>query len=240
MLLLEVHNLTKSFGGLLALNNVSFSINEGEVFTIIGANGAGKTTVYNLITGFHKPDSGLVKFMGENIVGLNPSKICKKGITRTFQQIKPFLNSTAFDNVVSGALCRTDNLEASKKEALKIIEWIGLGKKSDSVVRNLNLFERKLVAMARALATKPRLLLVDEGAAGLNLTEIGQFTELIREIRSSGITIVLVEHVMKFVMAISERIIVLNFGSKIAEGSPKEIIGNKSVIEAYLGEDADA
>lgn len=235
-MLLEVDNLTKAFGGLIAINHVSFHIKEGEVLGLIGANGAGKTTAFNVITGFYKPDSGLIRLMGENISGLSPSRICKKGIARTFQTVKPFLDSTVFDNVICGALCRTNNLEISKREALKIIEWIGLDKKRDIVVKNLPLFERKLVELCRALATKPRLLLVDEAVAGLNPTEVRLFGRLVSEIRDSGITLVLVEHVMRFVMEVSERIVVLDYGFKIAEGTPKEVSGNEKVIKAYLGE----
>lgn len=235
-IMLDAQNVTKTFGGLVALQKVGFHIEEEEILGLIGANGAGKTTAFNIITGFHKADSGLIKFMGEDISGLSPSHICKKGIARTFQTLRPFLNVSVIDNITCGALCRTNSLDISKQEASKIIQWIGLNRKQDTLVRSLTLFERKLVEIGRALATRPRLLLVDEAAAGLNPTEIKLFAQLVREIRGSGVTLVLVEHVMRFVMEVSERIVVLDYGCKIAEGTPEEVSRNEKVIKAYLGE----
>jgi len=234
---LSVQNITKRFGGLVALNDVSFSVDEGEILGLIGANGAGKSTMFNVITGFHKPESGTVNFQGKDITGLSPNKICIIGIARTFQQVKPFLNSTVLENVLCGSLCKINSLEMARRKALKILEWLALDKKLNILVKNLTLFERKIVELGRALATEPKLLLVDEAVAGLNLTEINQFIRLMKEIRDSGITLVLVEHVMKFVMEVSERVVVLNWGLKIAEGTPEEMQKNEKVIESYLGND---
>jgi len=235
-ILLEVHSVKKAFGGLLALNDLSFHVEEGEILGLIGPNGAGKTTAFNVITGFHKPDSGLVRFMGKNISGRSASEICREGVARTFQQVKPFPAITASDNVICGAFCRTSSLEESKGEASRIMAWIGLDKERDTVVKELTLAERKLVEIGRAMATKPKLLLLDEVVAGLNPTEVERMIGLIKEINKSGITLVVVEHVMKVVMSVSDRIVVLDRGVKVAEGTPKEVSENKEVIKVYLGE----
>lgn len=235
-MLLEVHNVTKAFGGLVALNDLTFHVEEGEILGLIGPNGAGKTTAFNIITGFHKADSGLIRFMGKKISGHSPSEICREGVARTFQQVKPFPAITVLDNVVCGALLRTGNLEESKREASKIIAWVGLDEKRDTVVKELTLAERKLVEIGRTIATTPKLLLLDEVVAGLNPTEVDRMIEFVKEINKSGITLVVVEHVMKVVMSVSDRIVVLDRGAKIAEGIPKEVSENKEVIKVYLGE----
>jgi len=235
-MLLEVKNVTKAFGGLVALNDLSFQVEEGEILGLIGPNGAGKTTAFNVVTGFHSADSGLVRFMDKKISSHRPSEICHEGIARTFQQVKPFPAITVLDNVVCGALLRTGNIEESKREALRILAWIGLDEKRDTVVKGLTLAERKLVELSRAIATKPKLLLLDEVVAGLNPTEVDQMIELVKEVNKSGITLVVVEHVMKVVMSVSDRIVVLDRGAKIAEGAPKEVAENKEVIRVYLGE----
>jgi branched-chain amino acid transport system ATP-binding protein len=232
---LSVQKITKRFGGLVALNDVSFNVDEGEIIGLIGPNGAGKSTMFNVITGFYKPESGTVNFQGKDITGLSPNKICIIGIARTFQQVRPFLNSTVLENILCGAICRINRLEISRSKALEILKWLNLDKKEDILVKNLTIFERKLVELGRAIATQPKLMLVDEAVAGLNPTEIGRFIRLIREVRDSGISLILVEHVMKFVMEVSEKVVVLNWGVKIAEGKPEEVLINKKVIESYLG-----
>lgn len=239
MNILKVLEITKYFGGLAAVKNVTFDIYEREIVGLIGPNGAGKTTIFNLISGFYKPNKGKIIFNGEDITNLKPFQICKKGIGRVFQMTKPFLNMTCLENVMVGALFGKNEkkeINKAKEEAMEIIEFIGLSKKSDVIAKNLTIADRKKLEIARALATRPKLLLLDEVAAGLNPVEIEEIMGLMREIRNKNITLLIVEHVMKFIMGISDRIIVLHHGEKIAEGKPYEITENKKVIEAYLGE----
>jgi branched-chain amino acid transport system ATP-binding protein len=235
MILLEVRNLTKSFGGLVAVKNISFDVEKGKIVSLIGPNGSGKTTIFNLITGFLKPDSGSVKFRGEEIIGLKPHDICERGIGRTFQNTKPLSNLSVLENVLIGALKNTHKIEEAKKEALGIIELTDLTKKRNMLAKDLTVADRKRLELARALATKPILLLLDEVMAGLNPTETINMINLIKKIHANNLTILIVEHVMKAVMSLSEHIIVLNYGVKIAEGPPQEISKEHTVIEAYLG-----
>jgi branched-chain amino acid transport system ATP-binding protein len=241
--MLEVENITKSFGGLTAINHLSLSLNEGEILGIIGPNGSGKTTLFNLITGLIKPDSGRIVFMNGDITGGRCHEICCQGIARTFQLVKPFLYLTTLQNVMAGRLYgkrSAPSLKMAAVEAEAILEYVGLKAKKSIAAKSLTLPDRKRLEVARALATKPKILLLDEVMAGLNPTEAENAMSLIRKIRDSGITIMLVEHVIKAVIGLSDRIIAINAGEKIAEGSPQQVINDKRVIEAYLGEEIPA
>jgi branched-chain amino acid transport system ATP-binding protein len=238
MSFLQVQKLTKSFGGLMALCEVNFEIHEGEIFGVIGPNGSGKTTLFNVITGFLKANSGKVTFMGKDITGLPPHQICRQGIARIFQLVKPFLQLTTLQNVMVGRAYGKDpatNMRKAKEEVVEILNFVGLGNKIEILASQLTMAERKKLELARALAAHPQLLLLDELMAGLNLAETETAMNLVNKIRDSGITVIMVEHIMKAVLGISDRIIVLNAGEKIAEGAPKEVVKNQLVIEAYLG-----
>lgn len=233
-----VRGLSKRFGGLMAVRDVSFDIKRGEILGLIGPNGAGKTTIFNLITGFIPPDSGEVHFKGEAITGLNPPhEVCLKHIGRTFQLVKPFKDMTVLENVMVGAFTRVKDAREARRRALEIIDFIGLSKHRDSTAASLTIADRKRLELGRALATQPELLLLDEVVAGLNPKETEEIIEIIRRISQQGITIFMIAHVMKAVMTLSDRIIVLHHGEKIAEGTPLEISKDKRVIEAYLGEE---
>jgi len=236
--MLEVNKLTKSFGGLVAVKGLDLQIEKGKILGLIGPNGAGKTTIFNLLTGVYRPDSGTIKFEGENITGLSPHKICRKGISRTYQIVRPFHGLTALQNVmVAGHFGNPrKKSEDVKDKAIELLNFVGLQDKKDQLAKDLTLFERKKLEMARALATNPKLLLLDECAAGLNPVEVEGMLTKIKDIRDRGVTLCVVEHVMKFVFGTSDRIIVLHHGEKIAEGEPKEVIKDKKVIEAYMGE----
>ena len=236
--ILEVEGLSKSFAGLMAVKNLSLTLNEGEILGLIGPNGSGKTTVFNLITGFLKPDGGKVRFKGNSITGLKPYQICKAGMARTFQLVKPFPEMTTLQNVMVARAYGSkpaQSIKQARLEAEDLLEFTGLVSKQAIVAEQLCLADRKRLEIARALAAKPKLLLLDEAMAGLNPAETEDAMRLIKEIKDSGITLVVVEHVMKAVLGISDRITVLNVGEKIAEGKPQEIVDNKEVIAAYLG-----
>jgi branched-chain amino acid transport system ATP-binding protein len=237
MSLLEVKGLTKRFGGVMAVNHVDFSIERGEILGMIGPNGAGKTTLFHLITGFHSGDEGHIIFKGEEISTLRPDQICKKGITRTFQIVKPFSHITVLQNVVIGALNRVPDVSSAQKIALETLTFIGLDKKKDQLGIHLTTPERKRLELARALATYPELLLLDEVMAGLRPKEIEEMITLIQDIRKKGVTVFVIEHIMKVIMSISDRIVVLNYGEKIATGTPLEISKDGKVIKAYLGKE---
>ena len=237
MSILAAQNLTKSFGGLLAVSSLSFRLNPGEILGLIGPNGAGKTTVFNLLTGFMPPDAGAVHLEGNSILGLQPHKICRRGLVRTFQIVRPFMNISVLDNVLVGALARTGSVARAREHARSIIDFVGLGGVMYLEAQGLPLPLRKRLELAKALATKPKVLLLDEVMAGLNPTEVDELIDLILQVNRSGISILLIEHVMRGVMALSQRVIVINYGEMIAEGAPGEIVKNPLVIEAYLGKE---
>ena len=232
---LVIRNLSKRFGGLRAVQDVSFSVKEGETLALIGPNGAGKTTSFNLITGYYQPDAGSVSAFGQEIVGLRPHNICALGLARTFQVAKPFGGMTVLANVMTGAFLRDKPINAAREKAREAIEFVGLAAKEHSAARDLTTIDQRRLEMARALATQPRLLLLDEVMAGLNPSEVDQAVALVGKLSKRGLTIVIVEHVMRAIMAVARHIIVLDHGQKIAEGTPKEIVENKEVIRAYLG-----
>jgi branched-chain amino acid transport system ATP-binding protein len=232
---LVIRNLSKKFGGLRAVQDVSFTVKENETLALIGPNGAGKTTSFHLITGFHRPDQGSVLAFGREIVGLKPHDICALGLARTFQVAKPFGAMTVLDNVMTGAFLRDKHVTVARDMAREAIEFTGLSARAQTAARDLTTIDQRRLEMARALATQPRLLLLDEVMAGLNPSEIDQAVALIGKLSQRGLTIVIVEHVMRAIMAVARHIVVLDHGQKIAEGTPKEIVENPEVIRAYLG-----
>ncbi|MEJ2724749.1 MAG: ABC transporter ATP-binding protein [Deltaproteobacteria bacterium] len=243
MPILSVKKLSKSFGGLAAVNDLTFSVDKGQILGLIGPNGSGKTTVFNLITGFFKPDKGKVIFKDKEITYAPNHAVSKSGIARTFQLGKPFAHMSAVKNVMVGRTHGRQpahNMRQAEIEANEILEFVGLRDKAGIAARNLTLAERKRLELARALATKPELILLDEIMGGLNPIETDQAMKLIGDIRDAGLTVIVVEHVMRAIMGLSDKILVLNVGVKIAEGTPKEIVNNKQVIKAYLGETSHA
>jgi branched-chain amino acid transport system ATP-binding protein len=237
MELLEVHRISKYFGGLVAVQEVSFSLKKGQILGIIGPNGAGKTTLFSLISGFYRPDRGEVYFNGKPIHGLRPDEICKRALVRTFQVMQPFSNLTVLDNVTVGALARISKVKQAQKKAMEILEIVQLRDRADEIAGKLTLAQRKCLEVARALATDPQVILMDECMAGLTPTEARQTMRLIERLNEGGLSFLLIEHVMEIIMNLSHRIIVLNYGGKIAEGTPQQILSDRAVIEAYLGEE---
>ncbi|MDX1805602.1 MAG: ABC transporter ATP-binding protein [Paenisporosarcina sp.] len=253
-MVLELKNITKNFGGISALTDVSFKINKGEIFGLIGPNGAGKTTMFNVITNMFLPTSGEINFLGETISGIKPHKITDKGICRTFQNIRLFSQMTVLENVLVGGHCRSTSgvlssvfrtksqraeEENTRKVAMELLELVGLSSYEDVIAENLAYGQQRRLEIARALASNPSLLLLDEPAAGMNETETDNLFELIKKVQQRGVTVLLIEHDMPFVMKLCDRITVLNFGKKLAEGTPEEIQNNQDVIEAYLGSEED-
>ncbi len=236
MALLEVKNLTKMFGGLKAVNDVTFHVDEGEIMGLIGPNGSGKTTIFNCINHYYPLTSGDIFFEGKSVKGLKTHTICHMGIGRTFQVVKPLSRMTVLDNVTASAFCRVGSIQEAQDEALRVLEFSDLMDQKDKLAKSLPIGKRKRLEIARALATKPKLILLDETAAGLTPSELDAAIELIKKMRDNGITILIVEHIMKVIMSISDRIHAINFGQTIAEGTPNEVANNKAVIEAYLGE----
>jgi branched-chain amino acid transport system ATP-binding protein len=235
MAILEIRHVSKFFGGLAANSDVSFDLAEGMILGLIGPNGAGKTTLFNCITGYYPPSRGEVVFAGRRMNGLHPDKVCKLGMVRTWQKVRPLTNLSVLDNVVVGALCRTNSVKRARDIAVEQLRLVRLDQKTAFAAGTLPIGERKKLEVARVLATKPKLLLLDEVMGGLNPAESEEIIRLILDIRHQGITEMVIEHDMKAIMRLSDRIVVLSSGEKLAEGSPKEIVSDPHVIEAYLG-----
>jgi branched-chain amino acid transport system ATP-binding protein len=233
--LLEVERLTRHFGGVCAVASLSFEVAEGEILGLIGPNGAGKTTVFNLITGFVRPTSGAIRLDGRSVVGLRPHAVARRGIARTFQIVKPFPGLSVRENVTLAAFLRHPSRPEAEAAAEKVLERVGLSPRVNELASQLTLMDQKRLEMAKALATEPRLLLLDEPMGGLNATEVDVASDLVQRIRESGVTVVMVEHVMKAIMRISDRVVVMNQGEKIAEGPPAQVVEEPEVLAAYFG-----
>jgi branched-chain amino acid transport system ATP-binding protein len=236
MNLLEVQKVSRFFGGLAAIKDVTFEVRQGEILGLIGPNGAGKTTLFNVVNGFYHPSRGAVLFKGERISGLRPHEICRRGMARTFQVVKPLQRMSVMDNIIASAFLRSKDRSQADAIADETLRFTGLYDDRDVISKSLPLGKRKRLEIARALATQPELLLLDESCAGLNPSELDESISIIRKIKEKGITIMIIEHHMKVIMSISDRIVVLSYGEKLAEGAPAEIGRNPQVIEAYLGE----
>jgi branched-chain amino acid transport system ATP-binding protein len=237
-MMLEVRNLTKVFRGLVAVRDVSFDIAENEIVALIGPNGAGKTTCFNMISGALKPSSGSIALCDETITGLMPEQIAVKGLVRTFQIVRPMRMMTVLENVMIGAFARTANVNQAAGVASEAVFRVGLQSKAEALAGSLTLPDRKMLELARAIATRPRLLLLDEVMAGLRPSESDRIVEIVRVLRANGMTVLLIEHVMRVVVALADRVIVLHHGEKLAEGAPSEIGTNQRVIDSYLGKRA--
>jgi branched-chain amino acid transport system ATP-binding protein len=237
--LLEVKRVSKSFRGLRAVRQASFELPEGDINGLIGPNGAGKTTIFNIIAGVYRPDAGEVYFDGQRIDGLRPDQVCAAGIGRTFQIVKPFAGLSVLDNVIVGALQRSRSVGEARRLATSILDRLNMGSKRELPAASLTLPDRKRLEVARALATRPRLLLLDEVMAGLRPTECDQMVQVFRELNRDGLTILLIEHVMRAVMALAKHIGVLHHGEVIARGTPEEVVRDPAVLECYLGEETE-
>lgn len=237
MALLHIEHLTKSFGGLKAVNGFDQEIEQGEIIGLIGPNGAGKSTLFSLVNGFHRADEGRILFDGEDITHRGPHEICKKGIARSFQVVRPFSDMTVLDNVAVGTFCRCEHRNEARTRATRILEFVGLDAQKNRPAKSLTIADKKRLEMARALGTEPKLLLLDEVMAGLNPKETEETIRLVREIRKTGVTVFIIEHIMRVIMTLSDRISILQHGQKIAEGVPQEVVRNEKVIKAYLGEE---
>ena len=235
MALLKTENLTKRFGGLVAVDSVDLEIEQGEILGVIGPNGAGKTTLFSLVGGFLKPTKGKVWFDGQEITGVEPHNICKAGLGRTFQVAQPFPQITVLENVLVGAYNCTSNTAQAMKIAEEVLDFMGMSHKAGELARGLTIADRKRLEVARALATQPKLLLLDEVMAGLRPKETEEQIEIVRKLQKRGITLIIIEHVMRVIMSLSDRVVVLDHGAKIAEGVPEDVVKMPVVIEAYLG-----
>jgi branched-chain amino acid transport system ATP-binding protein len=237
MNILEINNLVKDFGGLRAVDTLNLSIAKGEILGMIGPNGAGKSTAFNCIAGVYAPTKGDVYFTGKKINGVKPWNLCKNGLARTFQIVKPFKSKSVLYNVMVGSFTKTDKNSIAEEKALKVLQFLNFEDKKNEKAGNLTIADRKRLEIARALATEPKLLLFDEVMAGLRPAEVDEMVKIIKNLRSQGITIFVIEHIMRAIMALSDRIVVIHFGKKIAEGSPQEVASDENVIKAYLGDE---
>ncbi len=235
MKILSVENLSRSFGGIKANDNISFEVEQGSILGIIGPNGAGKSTLFDLITGYTKADNGKVKFFEKNIFGLSPDKISNLGVGRTFQKLKPFADQTLLENVMIGAFVKEQNMKKARDKALEIIDFVDLIEKRHHFAKELSTGQRKRLEMARAMAIEPKLLLMDEVTGGVDQKTIPGLVELIKKLKKTGVTIITIEHNINIIMEISDNVLALDQGKRIAFGPPKEIQKNKQVIESYLG-----
>ncbi len=237
MSLLELKDVTKQFGGLTAVDSLSLSMKKGEILGLIGPNGAGKSTAFNCIAGVFLPTKGKVVFDGQVINGQKPWDLCKKGLARTFQIVKPFASKSVLYNVTVGAFATTSSRAEAEAKAIQVLQLLNFDDKKDAKSSDLTIADRKRLEIARALATEPRLLLLDEVMAGLRPAEVDEMVEIIRFLREQGITILVIEHIMRAIMALSDRIVVIHFGKKIAQGTPKAVASDENVIKAYLGDE---
>ncbi|MCK8603024.1 ABC transporter ATP-binding protein [Desulfoferrobacter suflitae] len=237
MNILEIRGLHKDFGGLRALNDLSLTIEPGQIFGLIGPNGAGKSTAFNCIAGVYAPSGGEIYFNGVRINGERPWNLCKRGLARTFQIVKPFATKSVLYNVMVGAFARTNSRSEAERKALEVLEYLHFEKHRNSRAGNLTIADRKRLEIARALATEPQLLLLDEVMAGLRPSEVDEMVGVIQQLRGRGITIFVIEHIMRAIMALSDHVVVLHFGQKIAEGAPHQVASDERVIKAYLGDE---
>jgi branched-chain amino acid transport system ATP-binding protein len=237
MKILEVQHLTKDFGGLRAVDSLDLDIEEGEILGLIGPNGAGKSTVFNCVAGVYPPTRGHIYFRSEEISGRKPWDLCKYGLARTFQIVKPFASKSVLYNVMVGAFAITDKTNEAREKALWVLEYLNFEDRKDTRAGNLTIADRKRLEIARALATEPKLLLLDEVMAGLRPAEVDEMVAIIRRLREQGVTIFVIEHIMRAIMALSDRVVVIQFGQKIAEGLPQQVAADENVIKAYLGEE---
>lgn len=235
--ILKIEHLSKHFGGLKAVDDFSMTVEKGEIHALIGPNGAGKTTLFNLVSGFFPPSAGKVTFDAEDVTGMKPWRLCSKGLVRTYQIVQPFRGMSTLDNVMVGGFTHTSKTSVAREKAKRALEIVKLDHKMAEPARNLNLCEQKRLEVARAMATEPKLIMLDEVMAGLNPGEVNEVMDIVRDIKRLGITVVIIEHIMQAVMAISDNITVLSFGKKIAEGKPHEIAHNQDVVAVYLGSD---
>jgi len=237
MSLLEVRDMSKDFGGLRAVDRLALSIEKGQILGLIGPNGAGKSTAFNCIAGVFPPSAGEIYFDGVKINGFKPWHLCKRGLARTFQIVKPFASKSVLYNVMVGSFATTEKLAVAREKALAVLRALNFEDKKDMRAGNLTIADRKRLEIARALATEPKLLLLDEVMAGLRPSEVDEMVEIIQELRRQDITVFVIEHIMRAIMALSDRIVVIHFGKKIAEGTPEDVARDENVIKAYLGEE---